>query len=61
VLIVHNDLVRPVNDCRVSLLVLFDLSAAFDMVDHQILLHILTDCFGISDMVLHCFQSFLSK
>ena len=34
VLSVHNDLVRTVDDCRVSQLVLLDLSAAFDAMDH---------------------------
>ena len=57
----HNDLVRAVDDCRVSQLVLLDLSAAFDMVDHQILLCVLSDCFGISNTAFNWFQSYLSE
>ena len=57
VLRVHNDLVRAVDDCRVAQLVLLDLSAAFDTVDHQILLCVLSDRFGVSGTALNWFHS----
>ena len=36
-----------------------DLSVAFDMVDHDILLHVLNKAFGIMDTPLKWFESYL--
>ena len=36
-----------------------DLSAVFDMVDHQVLLKMLTDKFGVTNRALHWFEEYL--
>ena len=46
---------------QVTLLALLDLSAAFDCVDHDIVLSRLHFVFGISGAVLSWIQSFLSN
>jgi len=52
--------VRAVDDGKVTILVLLDLSAAFDTVDHDILLSVLRDRFSIEDTAHNWFRSYLS-
>jgi len=47
---VHNALVRSSDDGKVSVLVLLDLSAAFNTFDHDILLSLLRRRFCIRDL-----------
>ena len=58
---VFNDILRSMDQQKVTILVLLDLSAAFDTVDHNILLHRLHNRFGISGTALDWFKDYLSN
>ena len=61
VTIVHNDIVRSTDAGFVSALVLLDLSAVFDTVDHAILLEVLTERFGVENRELDWFRSYHTR
>ena len=58
---VFDDILRSMEQQKVTILVLLDLSASFDMVDHNILLHRLNTRFGISRTALDWFKYYLSN
>ena len=49
---VHNDIVNAVDQKKGVFPVLLDISAAFDTVDHEILLHFLRNLIGLGGSVL---------
>ena len=57
---VTNDILMEMDSQHAVLLVLLDLSAAFDTVDHSVLLRKLQTSFGISGAPLDWFKSYLS-
>ena len=58
---VSNDILSQLNQGRSTLLVKLDISAAFDTVNHQMLLERYSDYFGLSDTVLDWFHSYVSN
>ena len=57
---IHNDIMLNSHKGEVTMLVLLDLSAAFDTIDHNILLNRLEKLHGIRGTALKWFKSYLS-
>ncbi|CAB4028494.1 Hypothetical predicted protein [Paramuricea clavata] len=58
---VHNDILLSMDHQQVTLLVLLDLIAAFDTIDHATILRRLETSFGIEGKALEWFSSYLSN
>lgn len=56
----QNDILQSLDKSNASILVLLDLSAAFDTIDHVTLLHRLENHFGIADKPLQWIKSYLT-
>ena len=60
ILKIKNDIMSALNQRRMSALILLDLSAAFDTINHKQLLNRLHNYYGISDTALSWIHSYLS-
>ena len=60
-LYIYDHLINAIGSQKVSCLCLLDLSAAFDTIDHNILISHLSSWFGIHGSVLSWFKSHLSS
>ena len=62
-LVVHNDIVRAIDDGHVASLALLDLSSAFDSVDHSTLLSVLRSRFSVTEQSgsFHTIQVFTTN
>jgi len=60
VCVVHDNIVRAVDKGHVTAVVLLDLTAAFDTVDHNVLLNVLEKRFAVGGAALDWFHSYLT-
>ena len=60
-LYIQNDILNSIDQNKVVLLVLLDLSAAFDTIDHELLINRLSSRLGLSGCVLDWFRSYRKK
>ena len=56
-----NNILWNMENKRISILICLDLSAAFDTVDHVVLLNALKNTFGVTDEALNWFDSYLGN
>ena len=57
---VNSDILISLDNGKITALILLDLSAAFDTVDHSILISRLHDYLGVQDLALDWCKSYLS-
>ena len=57
---VQNDILRAMDNQNVVIMLLLDLLAAFDTVDHNVMLHRLTHDVGVGQTALKWFKSYMS-
>ena len=58
---IHMDILKAADEGRFSLLILLDLSSAFDLVNHNILINKLYSKFGFKGSVLEWYKSYLNN
>ena len=58
---VQNDVLMDIDNKRGVVLVLLDLSAAFDTIDHTLLLTLLKERLGLTDLAISWIASYLSR
>ena len=56
-----NDMLRSLDEGQCVLLVMLDLSAGFDTIDHELLLHTFETCFGIQSEAKEWLKSYFSN
>ena len=61
VLKIKTDILQLLDKKEFTCLILLDLSAAFNTVDHKLLLHRLEHRFGIKDTALNCIRDYLTN